>query len=94
MLKEIEQFVNWVRRRNAGARTWRDYRYDLKQFVQVVGDHPPDRVTFHEVDRFVIQQAQRGYQAATINRRLATSAPQDATADLLAQPHPSAALAV
>ncbi len=43
MLVEIECFVNWLRRRNAEARTWRDYGYDLKQFVEVVDDqpHPP-----------------------------------------------------
>jgi site-specific recombinase XerD len=71
MLKEIDAFVNWVRRRNPQARTWRDYRYDLNQFAEVVGDRPPDRVTFHDVDRFVIQQAGRGFKPATINRRLA-----------------------
>jgi hypothetical protein len=31
MLSEIEQFVNWVRRRNSNARTWKDYGYDLRQ---------------------------------------------------------------
>ena len=41
MLVEIERFVNWLRRRNPHARTWRDYGYDLKQFVTVVGDRPP-----------------------------------------------------
>jgi site-specific recombinase XerD len=71
MLKEIECFVNWVRRRNPQARTWRDYRYDLAQFAQVVGDRPPGAVTFQQVDQFVIQQAQRGFKPATINRRLA-----------------------
>lgn len=71
MLSEIEQFVNWVRRRNPQARTWRDYRYDLNQFAAVVGDKPPDQVTFQDVDRFVIQQAERGFKPATINRRLA-----------------------
>lgn len=30
MLAEIEDFVNWVRRRNPQARTWRDYLYDLR----------------------------------------------------------------
>lgn len=74
MLKEIEQFVNWVRRRNPQARTWRDYRYDLRQFVAIVGDRPPDTITFHDVDRFVIEQGQRGFKAATINRRLAAIA--------------------
>jgi len=71
MLAEIESFVNWVRRRNPAARTWRDYGYDLAQFAAVVGDVPPATVTFHAVDRFVTQQVARGYQPATINRRLA-----------------------
>src|SRR5574341_1707478 len=74
MLAEIERFINWQRRRNADARTWRDYQYDLKQFVEVVGDGPPASVTFHDVDRFVIQQAKRGFTPATINRRLAALA--------------------
>jgi site-specific recombinase XerD len=71
MLKEIEAFVNWLRRRNPQVRTWRDYRYDLSQFVAVVGDKPPDLVTFQDVDRFVIRQAECGFKPATINRRLA-----------------------
>jgi hypothetical protein len=36
MLSQIEDFVNWVRRRNPQARTWRDYSYDLQQFTPVV----------------------------------------------------------
>ncbi len=71
MLSEIESFVHWVRRRNPDARTWRDYACDLKQFAAVVGDPSPQAVTFHDVDRFVIDQADRGFKPATINRRLA-----------------------
>ncbi len=71
MLAEIESFVNWVRRRNPQARTWRDYGYDLHQFAASVGDRAPQAVTFHDVDRFVTEQAAKGYQAGTINRRLA-----------------------
>jgi site-specific recombinase XerD len=71
MLTEIDRFLNWVRRRNAEARTWRDYGYDLKQFMTVVGDSPPASITFRDIDRFVIQQAARGFKPATINRRLA-----------------------
>jgi len=71
MLAEIERFINWMRRRNADARTWRDYRYDLKQFFEVAGDRLPGAITFHDVDRFVTQQAGRGMGPATINRRLA-----------------------
>jgi hypothetical protein len=33
MLSEIEQFVNWVRRRSPQARTWKDYSSDLQQFI-------------------------------------------------------------
>jgi site-specific recombinase XerD len=74
MLAEIARFLNWVRRRNAQARTWRDYHYDLKQFVEVVEDVPPAHITLHEIDRFIIAQAERGFKAATINRRLAAIA--------------------
>jgi hypothetical protein len=50
MLTEIERCVNWVRRRNPYAHTWRDYRADLKQFLAVVGSRPPRAITFHDVD--------------------------------------------
>jgi site-specific recombinase XerD len=71
MLPEIDRFVNWVRRRNPNAHTWRDYRADLKQFAAVVGDRPPEAVTFRDVDRFVAQQVARGLRTETVNRRLA-----------------------
>lgn len=71
MIDEITRFVNWMRRRNPQARTWRDYGYDLKQFVAVVGDRPPETVTIRDVDSFVMAQAARGLKPATINRRLA-----------------------
>jgi site-specific recombinase XerD len=71
MLAEIERFINWTRRRNSAARTWRDYQYDLKQFAALVGDKPPSEVTFHAVDQFVIAQAEQGRRPTTINRRLA-----------------------
>ena len=71
MLAEIEQFVNWVHRRNSEARTWRDYQYDLKQFADAVNDIPPAEVTFRDIDRFIQIQAEKGYKHATINRRLA-----------------------
>lgn len=74
MLAEIESFVNWVRRRNPTARTWRDYRSDLRHFSATVGDQPPGAVTLRDVDRFITQQAAQGYQPGTINRRLAASA--------------------
>ncbi len=71
MLVEIKRFVNWVHRRNPEARTWKDYGYDLRFFVEVVGDRPPHEITFRDVDRFVALQCERGFKATTINRRLA-----------------------
>ena len=71
MLAEIQQFINWLRRRNPTARTWRDYRYDLTQFAALLDDPPPQDVSFRDVDRFVTAQAARGFSPATINRRLA-----------------------
>jgi site-specific recombinase XerD len=71
MLSEIERFVNWVRRRNPQARTWRDYGYDLRQFAQAVGARPPGEITFHDIDNFINGQSERGFQPCTINRRLA-----------------------
>jgi len=71
MLAEIEQFVNWVRRRNPDPRTWRDYQYDLSQFAALMEDRPPKEVTFRDIDHFVNQQAEKGFKATTINRRLA-----------------------
>ena len=56
MLSEIEAFVNWNRRRNSAARPWRDYSYDLYQFLAV--------------GRFVSSQVSRGFKPATVNRRL------------------------
>jgi site-specific recombinase XerD len=71
MLSQIEDFVNWVRRRNPQARTWRDYSYDLHQFAALVGDRPPGEITFRDIDCFVAAQSQRGFKPGTINRRLA-----------------------
>lgn len=74
MLSEIEQFVNWVRRRSPTARTWKDYGYDLRFFMQVVGDMPLKEITFREVDLFVKVQSEKGFKPNTINRRLASIA--------------------
>jgi site-specific recombinase XerD len=72
MLVEIESFVNWVRRRSPQARTWRDYGYDLHQFVEIVGNRSPGEITFRDVDRFISVQSERGFKPTTINRRLAS----------------------
>jgi site-specific recombinase XerD len=71
MIDEIERFVNWIRRRNPTAHTWRDYQGDLQQFLAVVGEKPAAAVTFHDVDNFVTSQAEQGFRPATVNRRLA-----------------------
>jgi site-specific recombinase XerD len=71
MLSEIAQFVNWVHRRNPEARTWKDYGYDLDQFVASVGDRPPWDITIQDIDDFIIWQISRGMKPATVNRRLA-----------------------
>jgi site-specific recombinase XerD len=72
MLAEIERFVNWARRRSPEAHTWRDYRCDLKYFVEAVGDRPPREITFRDVDQFIARQSAQGFSPTTINRRLAT----------------------
>ncbi len=72
MLSEIEQFVNWTRRRSPQARTWKDYGYDLHFFMQVVGDRSPKDVTFRDIDRFIAVQSEKGFKPSTINRRLAS----------------------
>lgn len=74
MFKEIDQFVKWHRRRNPDARTWRDYSYDLKQFVETVGNREPKSVSVLDIDRFVYRQSERGLSPKTINRRLSTIA--------------------
>ena len=72
MLSEIEQFVNWTRRRSPEARTWKDYGYDLRFFMQTVGDRPPKEITFRDIDHFIAVQSEKGFKASTINRRLAS----------------------
>lgn len=71
MLSEIERFVNWTRRRSPEARTWKDYGYDLRFFMDVVGDRPAQEVTFKDIDLFIAVQSEKGFQPSTINRRLA-----------------------
>jgi site-specific recombinase XerD len=72
MLAEMERFVNWVRRRSPQARTWKDYGYDLRFFIEVVGDRPPKEITFQDIDRFIAVQSEKGFKPSTINRRLAS----------------------
>ena len=71
MLSEVERFVNWTRRRSPEARTWKDYGYDLRFFIEVVGDRTPKEITFRDIDHFVAVQSEKGFKPSTINRRLA-----------------------
>jgi site-specific recombinase XerD len=72
MVKEIHSFVNWLRRRNPQARTWKDYRHVLNGFNAVVGEKSLNAVTVKDIDDFVGTLVEHGLQAATINRHLAT----------------------
>jgi len=71
MLSEVERFVNWTRRRSPEARTWKDYGYDLRIFIEVVGDRPLKEITFRDIDHFIAVQSEKGFKPSTINRRLA-----------------------
>ena len=72
MFKDIERFVNWVRRRNPTAYTWKSYTYDLKQFVEIIGDKEPAELTLFDIDEYLTRLADRGFKPNTINRRIAT----------------------
>jgi site-specific recombinase XerD len=71
MLSEMERFVNWVRRRSPQARTWRDYGYDLRFFIEAVGDRPLREITYKDIDHFIVWQSEKGFKPSTINRRVA-----------------------
>ena len=64
MFAEIRQFVNWARRRNPAAHTWRDYRCDLEQFAGAAGEKLLAEVTYKDVDRIVKAQVDRGLKPA------------------------------
>ncbi|MCP4422612.1 MAG: hypothetical protein GY805_38875 [Chloroflexi bacterium] len=68
MVKEIQSFVNGLRRRNPQARTWKDYRHVLNGFHAAVGDKSPDAVTIKDVDDFVGKLVEHSLQAAANNR--------------------------
>lgn len=71
MQAEIEHFIDWVRMRNPQAKTWRDYRCDLKLFQQGMGDRKIMEIHPRHLDDFVNEQIEKGCKPATINRRLA-----------------------
>jgi site-specific recombinase XerC len=69
MLPQIAQFGKWLRRKSPHASTHLDYTNDLRLFFAWAGV-PPDRVTPHDVDRYVEHCQEHGLAVATINRRL------------------------
>jgi site-specific recombinase XerD len=71
MFKDINRFVNWVRRRNPTAYTWKSYTYDLHQFAEIIGDKQPADLTLFDIDDYLIKLADRGLKPNTINRRIA-----------------------
>lgn len=71
MYKDIQRFVNWVRRRNPDAYTWKSYTYDLKQFTEIIGNKALREVTLFDIDRYIATLADRGLKPNSINRRVA-----------------------
>lgn len=71
MFEEIDRFVNWVRRRNPTAYTWKSYTYDLKQFAEIVGNRDPAELTLFDIDTYLAELSARGLKPNTINRRIA-----------------------
>ena len=63
MLAEIERFVNWTSRPSPEAGTWKDYGYDLRFFMDVVGDRSLKDITFKDIDQFIAVQSEKGLQS-------------------------------
>lgn len=72
MLKEKEQFTQYLNRRFGDRSTPKHYGSDLDIFVRFIGDKAPAAVTAQDVDAYVTQQLEAGLKPATINRRLAS----------------------
>ncbi len=72
MLSQIEEFVNWVRRRNPQARTWRDYslRPAPVRRCRSATARPARSPSATSTASSACQVAQ-GFKPATVNRRLA-----------------------
>jgi site-specific recombinase XerD len=72
MLKEREQFAQYLGRRYGDRSTPKHYVNDLDGFIRVIGDKEPTAVTVQDVDAYVTHQLENGLKPATINRRLAS----------------------
>ena len=57
MLSQIAAFVNWLRRRNPGPAPGATTATTSSSSPPSSATVPPDAITFHDVDRFVAQQA-------------------------------------
>jgi site-specific recombinase XerD len=67
--QEITSFAEHLRARHYSPHTVLNYELDLRLFFGAAGKEP-DEVTWRDVDRFIVQQHERGLAATTINRRL------------------------
>jgi site-specific recombinase XerD len=65
----IQQFREYLRRRNYSAHTLDNYVLDLQLFFRDI-NMPLTKVSFREIDRFIAQQHHKGLAPRTINRRL------------------------
>ena len=65
----IEQFERYIKNRYPNSTTAKNYRYDVRQFRQLIRK-PPRAVTHEDVERFVEEQLDRGLSATTVKRRL------------------------
>ncbi|HBN08589.1 MAG TPA: tyrosine recombinase XerD, partial [Cyanobacteria bacterium UBA8530] len=58
--------------RNLSPHTVRAYRKDLAQFYELVGEVPPEKLSFQHVRRFLAFLSQEGCERSTIARKMAT----------------------
>ena len=72
MLKEKEQFTQYLNRRYGDRSTPKHYGSDLDIFIRFIGDKESTAVTSQDVDAFVSDQLDTGLKPATVNRRLAS----------------------
>lgn len=72
MLKEKEQFAQYLNRRFGDRSTPKHYSNDLEIFSRFIGDKEPAAVAAQDVDDYVDKQLAAGLKPATINRRLAS----------------------
>lgn len=72
MLKEREQFAQYLNRRYGDRSTPKHYLNDLDIFIRFIGDKLLEAITAHDVDAYITYQMERNLKPATVNRRLAS----------------------